>query len=204
MPETQQPYDTIDADEPRIIVAGFGRVGQIVARVLNARRIHFVALDKNPDQVAFVRRYGNEVFYGDVAHPELLRTAGIENAEIFICAISDRQVSVQLAEYIQREYPHVKFYGRARDREHALALRGAGAVVYMRDTLLSSLYMAEEMLVGLGFSTAEAKRTIEVFRAHDERTLEKQFAVRHDDEAVFQAGKEANEQLKVLFEEDRK
>lgn len=101
-------------------------------------------------------------------------------------------------------YPHVKFYALARDRAHVVALRERCAKVYIRDTLLSSLHIAEELLLGSGFSRSDARDTIEVFRKHDADTLNKQYAVRDDDDAVVATAKESIDQLEYLFDEDQR
>jgi len=201
---SDEPFDVIDADEPRIIIAGFGRVGQIIARVLHARGIPFVAMDANPDQVAFVRRYGNEVYYGDASRPDVLEMAGLADAEIFICAISDQEASLSLVEYLRRHYPDLEVYARARNRTHEIELRALGAKIAVRDTLHSSLQVAENVLLGLGFTSSDARETVKIFRQHDAKTLDQQFEVRDDEDAVFKEVMEATRQLKYLFEQDRK
>jgi monovalent cation:proton antiporter-2 (CPA2) family protein len=202
--EDERPYDTIPDQDPKVVVAGFGRFGQIIARVLHARGVPFVAIDADPEQVEFVRRYGNKVYYGDVSRFDVLRAAGIEKAEVFVCAIGDPEVSLRVARHLRREFPRLKVYARARNRQHAIALRAVGAQVIMRDTLLSSLQIAESVLTGLGFSDEDAEATVRIFKDHDEELLDRQYAVRDDEEAVFKHAKSAAEQLKYLFEEDTK
>jgi monovalent cation:proton antiporter-2 (CPA2) family protein len=201
--EPEPEYDVIEAAANKILLVGFGRVGQIVARVLHSRNIPFVALDSDPKQIEFVRKFGNKVYYGDACRADILEAAGIGRAEIFVCAIGNIEDSMRIAEYVRKQHPDVKFFARARNRQHALALRALGADVFIRDTFLSSLSMAKSVLQGLGLSEAEARKTTDMFRQHDEQTLDKQFAVREDDEAVVQLAKDSQEQLKYLFEEDK-
>lgn len=198
-----RPFDEVEEITPRIIIAGFGRVGQIVARVLNSRGISFLALDSDPEQIDFVQRFGNKVYYGDACHLGFLEAAGIGRAEIFVCAIGDVDASMRIAEQVRGNYPDVKYYARARNRQHAMALRELGAKVFMRETFLSSLFIAEEVLKGIGLDDGDARNTVDLFKHHDEETLDQQYAIRDNEEELVQMTKESAEQLKYLFEKDR-
>jgi monovalent cation:proton antiporter-2 (CPA2) family protein len=200
--EGQQPYDTIEVDESHVVIAGFGRFGQIIARVLTAQGIPYTALDKDPSQVDLVRRYGNKIYYGDAADLHLLKSARVATARLFILAVGNMETSVRIAERLKQYYPSLRIYARARNRTHALALRAIGCEVIMRDTLLSSLFVAEQVLIGLGHQPDEAQKLVEVFRAHDDETLDQQFAIRHDEEAVIQSSVDAASELKFLFQSD--
>jgi glutathione-regulated potassium-efflux system ancillary protein KefC/glutathione-regulated potassium-efflux system protein KefB len=195
-------YDSIEAGQPHAVVAGFGRFGQIVARVLTAQGIPYTALDANPSQIDDVRRYGNKVYYGDASQLHLLKAAKTATAKLFVLAVPDMKVSVKIAERVAQHFPNVKIYARARNRSHALALRELGCEVIMRDTLLSSLYVAEQVLIGLGFEKADAKNVIEVFRKHDMETLDQQFAVRDDEDALIQTAIDSADELRFLFKSD--
>jgi glutathione-regulated potassium-efflux system ancillary protein KefC/glutathione-regulated potassium-efflux system protein KefB len=197
-----RPYDKIDDNEPHVVVAGFGRFGQIVARVLTAQGIPYTALDNSPTQIDFVSRHGNKVYFGDASQLHLLHAAKTAEAKLFVLAVADMGTSVKIAEQVAEHFPSVKIYARARNRVHALALRELGCEIIMRDTLLSSLYVAEQVLLGLGFEQADAKRVIDVFTRHDEETLDQQFAVRDDEDALVQTAVDAAEELKFLFEAD--
>ena len=113
-----RPYDTPVELYPKVIIAGFGRFGQIVGRILRAKQIAFTALEANQTQVDFLRRFGNQVFYGDASRLELLRAAHAENAEVFVIAIDDVDASVRTAEMVRTHFPHVKIFARARNRQH--------------------------------------------------------------------------------------
>ena len=99
-----RPFDTPDEIYPKVIIAGFGRFGQIVGRILRAKRIAFTALEANQTQVDFLRRFGNQVFYGDASRLELLRAAHAENAEVFVLAIDDVEASVRTAELVAQAF----------------------------------------------------------------------------------------------------
>lgn len=203
-PRVEPQFDTMpDAAEPRVVIAGFGRVGQIVGRVLNARRVPFTALDISADHVDTVRRFGRLAYFGDASKLELLRAAKLDHAEIFVLAIDDVEASIRSAETVRKHFPHVRIIARARDRFHAHNLMELGVTLITRETFLSSLSMAQEALEGVGFSEVEARDTVARFRRHDQDVLLRQFAVRQDEAQLIQTSKEAIVELASLFEQDR-
>jgi glutathione-regulated potassium-efflux system ancillary protein KefC/glutathione-regulated potassium-efflux system protein KefB len=185
-----------------VIIAGFGRFGQIVARVLGARRIRFTALDISQTHVDFVRRFGNKVYYGDASRLDLLRAAGAETAEIFVLAIDDVDASIRTAELVRSQFPQLKILARARNRQHAFALKDVGIRYIIRETYASSLEMAAAVLGALGDTTAQARSAVRKFRQHDEATLEAQYGVKEDETKFLAATREAARQLEKLFEAD--
>jgi voltage-gated potassium channel Kch len=196
------PFERPDADEPRVIIAGFGRVGQIVGRVLRAKRIRFTALEISQAQVDFVRRFGNKLYYGDASRLELLHAAGAERAELLIVAIDDVEASVRTAAMARRHFPRLRILARARNRQHAFRLLDLGITGVFRETFASSLEVAREALVALGVPAAQARASIQTFRAHDERTLLRQQAVKEDEAKLVAATKESAAQLEALFSAD--
>jgi monovalent cation:proton antiporter-2 (CPA2) family protein len=197
-----RPFDTPEELYPKVIIAGFGRVGQIVGRILSAKRISFTALEANQTQVDFLRRFGNQVFYGDASRLEMLRAAHAENAEVFVLAIDDVEASVRTAELIRKHFPHLKIFARARNRQHAFRLMDLDVRYAIRETLGSSLEMSGKVLETLGLSKSNALETVRRFRAHDEATLAKQLAVKDDESKFLQTTRESAEQLRHLFESD--
>jgi Kef-type K+ transport system membrane component KefB len=200
--EPARPFDGIDEKENRVIIAGFGRFGQIVARVLSARRIKFTALDSNQTHVDFVRKFGNEVYYGDASRLDLLRAAGAETAAIFVLAIDDVDASVRTAELVREQFPRLKIFARARNRQHAFELKELGVRYIIRETYVSSLEMAASVLESLGDTAANAKALVRRFRQHDEATFEAQYAVKDDENKYLATSREAASQLEQLFEAD--
>src|SRR5271169_1502970 len=197
-----RPFDTPVELYPKVIIAGFGRFGQIVGRILVARKIPFTALEVNQTQVDFIRRFGNRIYYGDASRLELLRAAHAENAEILVLAIDDVEASVKTAALARKHFPNLKVFARARNRQHAFRLMDLAVRYTIRETLVSSLEMTVQVLESLGMSKSKALETVHQFRAHDELTLAKQHAV-HDDENKFMATtRESAEQLHQLFETD--
>lgn len=197
-----KPFDRIEADDHRVVIAGFGRFGQILARILRAKGIRFTALEASQTQVDFVRRFGNRIFFGDASRPELLRSASLERAEILVIAVDDVEASVRIAEFVSRNYPKIKIFARVRNRQHAFRLMDYDLRYMIRETLLSSLDMAEQVLETLGSTRGEARRAVAMFRAHDEAILRSQYDVKDDQEKLLASTRESALQLEKLFEAD--
>ena len=200
-PEARQ-FDHIDSHESRVLIAGFGRVGQIIGRVLRMRHISFTALEASVSQVDFVRRFGNKVYYGDPSRLELLQAAGAARAEIFVLAMDDIDASVRTAELISKHFPHLKVFARARNRQHAIKLMDLGVRYIMRETYFSSLDMAQNTLEALGLSRSEAQRSITRFDEHDRKMLQRQREAGEDEQKLIQTVQDAAKELETLFEED--
>jgi glutathione-regulated potassium-efflux system ancillary protein KefC/glutathione-regulated potassium-efflux system protein KefB len=199
---TPPAYDRIEPEEPRVLIAGFGRFGQIVARVLRARQIRFTALEVSQAQVDFVRRFGNKLYYGDASRVEMLRAAGAEHAQLLVLAIDDVEASVRAAELARRHFPRLRVLARARNRQHAFRLMEAGVSDIWRETLASSLEVAEAALVALGTPRDAAASQVRKFRAHDEATLRAQAAVKDDETKLIATAQASAQQLEKLFDAD--
>lgn len=200
--QPQQPYDAIEARDTPVIIAGFGRFGQIVGRVLRVKGIPFTALDSSQTHVDFVRRFGNEVFYGDASRLDLLKAAGAATAQFLVLAIDDAEAATRTAILVRAEFPHLRIFARARSRQHVFALMDAGVQDIVRETFGSSLEMAANILEALGETPAAAREVVRRFRAHDEATLAKQYAVKEDEIKFLATSREAALQLEKLFESD--
>ncbi|EKR35982.1 transporter, CPA2 family [Leptospira interrogans serovar Hebdomadis str. R499] len=194
--------DTIE-EQNRVIVAGFGRFGQIIARMLFVHKIGFTALEHNPDQVNLARKFGYKIYYGDASKLSLLRSAGAEHADLFILAIQDIDVSVKIAELTKKNFPNLTIIARARNREHVFKLMELGIQIIRRDTFASALELAGETLSQLGFIDSEVEKKVKKFRAHDELTLKGQFQIRGDEKEFIQFSKNSMRQLEDAFEADR-
>ena len=198
----EREFDEIPNHQHKVIIAGFGRIGQIVGRILRMHHIEFTAIEKDARQVDFVRKFGNAVYYGNPTHPELLRSAGIAHAELFVLTLDDPEQAVITAAYLTRTYPKLKIIARARDRNHYYQLREAGVKLIWRETYLSSLGMAHASLLALGFDEATAEESIDVFRDYDEELLERQQAVFDDDVKLVESARAAMIELEGLFDSD--
>jgi len=159
----QSDRDSDEIDERgRIVIAGIGRFGQIVNRLLVANGTETVVLDYDARQVDNLRRLNVKSYFGDATRPDLLETAGIEEAELFVIAIDDRERAVELAEYVKHRYPRVSLLARAFDQVHYFQLKQAGADYIIKETYLAALEMGSEALVRLGqhpFRASRLKRT---------------------------------------------
>lgn len=196
-------YDQIPSTDAKIIVAGVGRFGQIITRTLRMLDIPFTALEQDPEQVQVLRRFGSTVFYGDASRLDLLESAGARRAEYFICCIDDMDAGLKAVDMVQANFPHLKIFARARNREHAFHLLDRGVKVIYREVLGSSLEMAESLLVSLGYPKAQAQATMARFRVHDHETLFKQHAVHNDEKLLISTSKEAAQQLTELLRADK-
>jgi len=196
-------YDRIDEPANPVIIIGFGRFGQITARLLRLHDIHFTAIDNSASQIDFVRKFGNKVYYGDATRLQLLRAAKINQAKLVLLAIGNTETSLRIANLLIKHFPNTPIYARARNRFHVYKLMDLNISVFYRDTYYSSLYMAKEVLMGLGISDKEAERTIEIFKEHDKDLIKQQYAIHHDESALIQNAKEAAEELKTIFESEK-
>ena len=195
-------YDGMEDEGHAVIIAGFGRVGQIVGRLLRVKGQSFTALEIDSSQVDVVRRYGSKVHFGDAGRLDLLRAAGAERAKLLVLAIDDIESSVRTAETVTRNFPHLTIIARARNRRHAHTLMDLGITHIFRETLFSSLAMSGRVLDMLGFDQEEVRRSIDTFREHDRRLLDEQHAIHHDEERLIQSAKDTARELESLLRND--
>lgn len=201
-PKETRVFDEVPEHENPVVIAGFGRFGQIVGRVLRMHRIGFTALESDVRQVDFVRRFGNKVYYGNPANMDFLRAAGVGRAKIFVLAMDDVNDSVKTAEAMHRLFPKVAVYARARDRAHAYQLMDIGVAVINRETYLSSLDLAKKVMTGLGMNEERVSRDIETFKAYDDKLIVRQHAIYQDEAKLIESVKESMLELEALFESD--
>ncbi|MEM8496908.1 MAG: monovalent cation:proton antiporter-2 (CPA2) family protein [Pseudomonadota bacterium] len=197
-----QAFDDMPDETPPVLIAGFGRFGQIIARVLRAKGIHFTALEIDQTQVDFVRAYGNEIYYGDASRLELLHAAGAADAEIFVLAVDDPDDSIRIAQVVRENFPNLKVYARARNRKHAYQLMDEQVKVVRRETFLSAVDMTREVLLGTGMSDAEARDLVERFRAHDLERLHAHAHLHDNEEKMRDLAKTAAQELEEMFAGD--
>ena len=195
-------YDQMPDNDGHVIIAGFGRFGQVAARVLRAKGIPFTALDISAEQIDFVKNFGSKAFFGDASRPEILDAAQTGKARAFVLAIDDIEASMRTAELVKSHYPHVPVYARARNRNHAHRLLDLGVKTLQRETFLSSLELTRQLLSGLGYSERVATRAISTFRAHDERRLIEDYKLYSEPEKLQQQARSSAVTLEKLFQED--
>ncbi|MBS0319634.1 MAG: cation:proton antiporter [Proteobacteria bacterium] len=196
-------FDTIDTANP-VIIAGYGRYGQIVSRVLRMAGIPSTALEASYQQVDFVRRFGNKVYYGDASRLELLTAAKAADAKLFVLAIDDVEASMKTAAMVRKHFPALPILARARNRVHYYRLRDLDLEPddIERETFLASVETARRALVECGLDAAAADRAVALFKEHDARTMEAQYAVRQDEQQLIQTTAQAAAQLQEVFEAD--
>jgi glutathione-regulated potassium-efflux system ancillary protein KefC/glutathione-regulated potassium-efflux system protein KefB len=165
-----------DEGDPDVIVAGFGRFGQIAARLLIANKFKVVLLDSSIEAIETIRRFGWRVHYGDASRLDLLRTAGAEKAKLLLIAIDDRDKALEIAEAAKEAFPRLFIVARAFDRPHAFELLARGVDWAERETYESALNFGRHALEGLGFTDRRALKAAIVFREHDNRLFRQQQA----------------------------
>ncbi|MEP6658106.1 MAG: monovalent cation:proton antiporter-2 (CPA2) family protein, partial [Betaproteobacteria bacterium] len=200
---TREPeFDTIDGPGTPVIIAGYGRFGQIVSRVLRMGAIPFTVLEASYQQVDFVRKFGSKVYYGDASRLDLLKAARAGQAKLFILAIDDVEASMRAANVVRKHFPQLPILARARNRVHYFRLRDLGIQVIERETFQSSLEIAHQALLRSGFGRDAAERAIRFFERHDRQQLDAQYAVHQDEAQLIQTSMQASAQLQELFEAD--
>jgi voltage-gated potassium channel Kch len=167
----QRGDDQIDETTNPVIIAGVGRYGVVVGRLLTAQGIKTTVLDFDPEQVDLIRKIGFKVFYGDATRHEMLAAAGAEQAKLLVIAIDDVEGSLRLVGLAQKHFPNLTLLVRARDREHAYRLIKMGVKSVFRETLESSLEMSVQALRVLGFGAYRAYRAAHTFKEYDEETV---------------------------------
>jgi monovalent cation:proton antiporter-2 (CPA2) family protein len=167
-----RPQDEIEHGETPVVIAGYGRFGQIVGRLLRANRVPLTILDLDPEMVDVVRRIGVKVYYGDASRTDLLHAAGCERARLFVVAVDDKEEATKIAENVRSHFPHLKILARCRDRQHYWELRKLGCIAVFRETFGSAYETGVEALKQLGFRSYTAHRLARKWRDHEERILE--------------------------------
>jgi monovalent cation:proton antiporter-2 (CPA2) family protein len=190
-----------DEGDPEVIVAGFGRFGQVTTRLLLANDFRVVTLDSSIEQIELLRRFGRKVHYGDASRLDLLRTAGIEKAKVLVVAIDDQDKAVELVEAAHEAFPHLVILARAWDRRHAYDLLKKGATEVERETFEGGLRLGERTLKRLGFSAKRAHRAAGLFRKHDEASFERLAPVWGEERYIL-ASRDANETMERLLRAD--
>tara|TARA_R110001592_G_scaffold363393_2_gene687364 strand:+ start:21109 stop:22881 length:1773 start_codon:yes stop_codon:yes gene_type:complete len=197
-------YDDVrEYDEPAVVIAGFGRFGQITGRILAANGIAFTALDNNAEHIEFVKKFGNKVFYGDAGRLDLLRTAGIEHARVMLLALDDEEQSLRVAELMREHYPQVRVVARAHNRFSVQLYHKLGVQAVVRELMGSSLDAADKILREYGFSESDAGNMVGIFKRHDAEALEKSLDLPNDMNALIDHSLYSREQLAGLFQEDK-
>jgi len=186
-----------------IIIAGFGRYGQIIGRMLGAQGISATVLDHDADMVEAARSFGYKVFYGDASRLDLLRTAGAETARILVIAVDDKEQSLAIVDLAREHFPHLQLVARAKDVTHWNELRDRGVMRVEREVFESSLRSARTVLEVLGFAPHEARTHAMRFRRHNLELFEKMYPHHKDRAKVIAVIKQGRAQLEEQMAQER-
>jgi glutathione-regulated potassium-efflux system ancillary protein KefC len=198
-------HESVPDERMPVLIAGFGRVGQVVARVMHAHGYATTIMDCDPDRIEIARRFGFKVYYGDATRAELLETAGVANAKLIVLAIDDRDATTRMAELLHKRYPLIPVVIRAWDMSHVWALMDQGARHIHKECFLGSLAMASDCLKQLGASEGEAQRTVQLFVQHDQEVITALYGVHKDGiDAQAAVSKRLRDEIEAVFQADKK
>ena len=201
LPEFDKPEQISTAKH--VIIAGYGRFGQIMGRLLHAQGYEITVLDHSPSQIELLRRFGNTVFYGDAARQELLEAAGAHTAQMLVVAIDDPDKTIEIIKLAHKNYPQLKIVARAIDRRHAYQLLNLKVDAFNRETVDSAINLAVEALELLGNTKQDAERAGKLFRDHDRAAVLQLAALWGDDASYGVAVRQRMEDLKQVLQQDK-
>jgi glutathione-regulated potassium-efflux system ancillary protein KefC len=199
----EKSADAIDEKGAPVIIAGFGRFGQIVGRLLMANGVKTVVLDHDPDQIEMLRRFGNKVFYGDATRLDLLEAAGAKEARLLVNAIDDIEENLKLVDLTREHFPQLPILARARNVTHYLELKKRGVRLVERESFEAALTAGQRALVALGEDPYRAKEMADLFRRHNVKALDALVEHFGDDDRMVSAAKAGREELEKQFAQDR-
>jgi glutathione-regulated potassium-efflux system ancillary protein KefC len=202
--QNKREPDAIDGDEGHVIIAGFGRFGQIVGRLLNANRFKLTVLDHDPDQIELLRSFGFKVFYGDATRVDLLHAAGAAKARALVLAIDDIEDSLALADAVREHFPKLPVMARARNVTHYYQLMDRGVTVIERETFESALQLGRRVLCQLGYGAYRARQATLKFREHNKASVDAVYPFYKDREQYVSMAKRARDELNQMFARDLK
>ncbi|MGR6841161.1 glutathione-regulated potassium-efflux system protein KefB [Aliivibrio wodanis] len=197
--EEMIPSDFTHATQPKVIIAGFGRFGQIVGRLLFASKIKLTILEENPSQIRLLRKFGYKVYYGDATQVELLRAAGAEKAEAIVICKTDPQKVMDIVALCKQNFPHLKILARARSRVEAYELLNEGVDHFSRETFYGALDLGRQTLTSLGMHPYQAKRAESHFKKLDVAMLKELLPLHSDDKTLASKAKAARIELEEIF-----
>jgi glutathione-regulated potassium-efflux system ancillary protein KefC len=197
------PPDEIEPEGARVIIAGFGRVGQIAGRLLMASGVKVTVLDNDPDLIESLRRFGFRVFYGDATRLDLLQAADAGKARLLINAIDDMEANLKLTDLVRQYFPDLKIIARARNLTHVYELRNRGIELIERETFESALLMGQVALEQMGVPSETATLARLKFREHNLQTIEAIYPHYQDESTMISITRAARDELTRSFEQDR-
>lgn len=201
--ETEREADVIETTGVDVIIAGHGRFGMTIGRVLTAQGIRTAHLDHDPSQVDVLRKFGMKVFYGDALRLDLLEAAGAKEAKLIVIAIDEREKTTELVKIVQQHFPNLKIFARVYDRTHADELLRLGVDNVYREVFGSSMYLVTDALTALGRSEKESLRIVEVFRKHDEKYLRDAKVFQGNEKGLVDLARQSRADIAKVFAADR-
>ncbi len=199
----QRADETIEPQDNPVLIAGFGRFGQIIGRLLYAQGIGVTVLDHDPDQIDFLRQYGFKIFYGDATRMDLLEAAGAAKAKILVVAVDGMDESLELIDRVRQRFPHLRIYARARHVSHIYLLKDRGVELFEREMFEGSLRLGRSVLEGLGLEPAEARAAAMKFRRHNIAAIDRFYPHYTDQKAMVSLARQARDELEEMFRQDR-
>ncbi len=201
-PEFDKPEQISPAKH--VIIAGYGRFGQIMGRLLSTQGYDISVLDHSPSQIDLLRRFGNTVHYGDAARKELLEAAGADTAQLLVIAIDNADKTLEIVKLVRKHFPHLKIVARAKDRRHAYQLLNLHVDAFNRETVDSAINLAVETLELLGNSKEDSQRAGHLFREHDRASVLQLAKLWGDDHSYGVAVRQRTEDLKQVLNQDKR
>ncbi|MFC5463020.1 glutathione-regulated potassium-efflux system protein KefC [Massilia niabensis] len=201
--QNKREADAIVGAEGHVIIAGFGRFGQIVGRLLHANRFKMTVLDHDPDQVELLRGFGWKVFYGDATRVDLLHAAGAAKARALVLAIDDIEDSLALADAVREHFPNLPVLARARNVTHYYQLMDRGVTIIERETFESALHLGRRVLCQLGYGAYRAREATLKFREHNRASVDAVYPFYKDREQYVSMAKRARDELNQMFARDQ-
>jgi Trk K+ transport system NAD-binding subunit len=202
VPESSPDIPDMGDTHQKVLILGYGRFGQIVARLLHAQGFETVLIDHDPAQIEMVKRFGFKVFYGDAARLDLLQAAGAADAKLIVVAVDDREKISEMSKMIKRHFPRAKLYARAINRGHAFDLMDIEADGLEREYFSSAVNLGVKALVGLGYEEHRARRIAKAFEHHDITTLKESHQLRGDEDAFMGYVQQSRELLNEVMQSD--
>ncbi len=199
--QNKQVPDDIPETGNKIIIAGFGRFGLVVGRLLMANGFQVTILDGNPANVEILRKYGFKLYYGDITRPEMLEAAGVKEAKLLVLTMAEYDEALKIAAYLKSNYPELKIAARARDTFHAFELYKLGLNMVQRETFNSAVELGSKILSYMGFSRYQAYRAARTFKHHEDDIMFELYKHWLEDENRFiKETRRFSEQLNELLQ----
>jgi glutathione-regulated potassium-efflux system ancillary protein KefC len=197
-----QNFDVIEENDNPVIIAGYGRFGQIIGRFLTAQGVSVTILETDPDQIDLLKRFNRKVYYGDASNLDLLKSAGAAKAKLLVVAVDEPEKVLEIVNLVKKEFPNLKIFARARNRRHAYELYKAGVDYFRRETFDASLVMAEEVMKSLGKRAFNVRFKAQQFMLHDQRSLEDSFEFFETEEDLISFSRKTVQELETILQSD--